>query len=34
VRQFGLAPSVPALAKVEDTALVASLYRGDRLTWP
>jgi NitT/TauT family transport system substrate-binding protein len=34
VRRFGLAKDVPPLAKVENTSLVASLYRGDTLIWP
>ncbi|HVW79718.1 MAG TPA: ABC transporter substrate-binding protein [Mycobacteriales bacterium] len=34
VRRFGLAKAVPPLARVEDPALVASLYRGDTLIWP
>jgi NitT/TauT family transport system substrate-binding protein len=34
VTRFGLAKDVPPLAKVEDIALVASLYRGDTLIWP
>ncbi|HVU60734.1 MAG TPA: ABC transporter substrate-binding protein [Mycobacteriales bacterium] len=34
VTRFGLAKSVPPLSEVENTAIVASLYRGSRLVWP
>lgn len=34
VLRFGLAKSLPPLAQVEDTGLVAALYRGSRLIWP
>ena len=31
---FGVVKDVPPLAKAEDTALVAGLYRGKTLIWP
>jgi NitT/TauT family transport system substrate-binding protein len=34
ITRFGLAKDVPPLDKVENTALVAALYRGDTLIWP
>jgi NitT/TauT family transport system substrate-binding protein len=34
VTRFGLASNLPPLAQVENTTLVASLYRGARLIWP
>ena len=34
VSEFGLAEDVPALSKVENTAVVAALYNGDTLIWP
>jgi NitT/TauT family transport system substrate-binding protein len=34
VMRFGLATSLPPLSQVEDTQLVAALYRGNHLIWP
>jgi NitT/TauT family transport system substrate-binding protein len=34
VARFGLAKSLPPLSQVEDTQLVADLYRGSHLIWP
>jgi NitT/TauT family transport system substrate-binding protein len=34
VTRFGLAKSLPPLSQVEDTELVAELYRGSHLIWP
>lgn len=34
VTRFGLADNLPALSDVENTLLVASLYRGKSLIWP
>jgi NitT/TauT family transport system substrate-binding protein len=34
VIDFGLAKNVPPLSQVQDTALVAELYDGNRLVWP
>jgi NitT/TauT family transport system substrate-binding protein len=34
VARFGLATNVPPLGKVENTTMVAALYRGDTLIWP
>jgi NitT/TauT family transport system substrate-binding protein len=34
VTDFGLAKNVPPLSQVQDTTLVADLYRGDQLIWP
>ncbi len=34
VVDFGLAENIPPLERVQDTALVAELYRGSRLIWP
>jgi NitT/TauT family transport system substrate-binding protein len=34
VERFGLAGPLPRLSSVEDTSLVASLYRGAALVWP
>ena len=34
VVDFELADSVPALSDVEDTSLVAEMYRGTTLIWP
>ncbi|MGN6472674.1 MAG: ABC transporter substrate-binding protein [Mycobacteriales bacterium] len=34
VMQFGLAKALPPLSQVEDTQLVAGLYRGNQLIWP
>jgi NitT/TauT family transport system substrate-binding protein len=34
VTEFGLASTLPSLDTVENTTMVASLYRGDTLIWP